>query len=158
MQISPLQLESYHFTEMVLTSHESGNTVAPEHISTQITGGESPDDPHVIGATLTVAWDRTDENDLACNGRFSVRGAFRVANEIDMTQRLDLMRVNAVSLLYGAVREMVHNMSSRSMTGPLILPTLSFVDLPGQIQEVTDADSEGPASQAGRLNPPQAAG
>lgn len=141
MQISPLQLKDYRFSEIVLQAHPEGRAVAPEHISTQITGSESPDDPHALIAQLTVSWERTDETSLAYTGRFAIAGAFHVAEEVSMPERLDVMRVNAVSLLYGAVREMVLNMTSRCAAGPLLLPTLSFVDLPGQIREA-DADKE----------------
>lgn len=37
--------------------------------------------------------------------------------------------VNGVSLLYGVVREMVSNITSRSAHGQLLLPSLSFADL-----------------------------
>ena len=37
--------------------------------------------------------------------------------------------VNGASLLYGAVREMVSTITSRSAHGPLLLPSLSFQDL-----------------------------
>lgn len=37
--------------------------------------------------------------------------------------------VNGVSLIYGAAREMITNITSRSSHGPLLLPSLSFADL-----------------------------
>ena len=37
--------------------------------------------------------------------------------------------VNGVSLLYGVIREMVTNITSRSVHGQLLLPSLSFADL-----------------------------
>ena len=37
--------------------------------------------------------------------------------------------VNGVSLLYGVIREMVSNITSRSVHGQLLLPSLSFADL-----------------------------
>jgi preprotein translocase subunit SecB len=37
--------------------------------------------------------------------------------------------VNGASLLYGAVREMVSTITSRSAHGPLLLPSLNFQDL-----------------------------
>ena len=40
--------------------------------------------------------------------------------------------VNGVSLLYGVIREMVSNITSRSVHGQLLLPSLSFADLANQ--------------------------
>jgi preprotein translocase subunit SecB len=135
MQISPLQLKDYRFSEIVLQAHPDGQAVAPENIRTKITGSESPDDPHSLIAQLTISWERTEEANLAYSGNFTIAGVFQVAEEVNMPERLDIMRVNAVSLLYGAIREMVLNMSSRCAAGPLLLPTVSFVDLPGEIRE-----------------------
>lgn len=45
--------------------------------------------------------------------------------------------VNGASLLYGAVREMVSTITSRSAHGPLLLPSLNFADLAMHKPEVT---------------------
>jgi hypothetical protein len=69
MKISPLQLKDYRFSEIVLQAHKEGQAVAPEHISTEITGGESPDDSHALVAQLTVSWERTEDANLVYSGR-----------------------------------------------------------------------------------------
>lgn len=57
--------------------------------------------------------------------------------------------VNGVSLLYGVVREMVSNITSRSVHGPMLLPSLSFADLatrqPAQTATVESAPPKAPA-------------
>ncbi len=45
--------------------------------------------------------------------------------------------VNGVSLLYGVIREMVCNITSRSVHGQLLLPSLSFADLANQPPDVS---------------------
>ena len=50
--------------------------------------------------------------------------------------------VNGVSLLYGVIREMVSNITSRSVNGQLLLPSLSFADLANQ---PTDGNTAAPA-------------
>lgn len=41
----------------------------------------------------------------------------------------DLFRVNAPSLLFGSVRELLLHLTSRSVAGPYVLPTVAFLDL-----------------------------
>lgn len=62
----------------------------------------------------------------------SVRGVVRMhltqASDQAEERRVRAL-VNGVSLLYGVVREMVSNITSRSVHGQLLLPSLSFADL-----------------------------
>ena len=41
----------------------------------------------------------------------------------------ELFRVNAPSLLFGSVRELLLHLTSRSVAGPYVLPTVAFLDL-----------------------------
>ncbi len=48
---------------------------------------------------------------------------------------LDLIVVNGASMIYGSIREMISNVTSRSMAGPLLLPSLSFIDSKPSLQK-----------------------
>lgn len=58
--------------------------------------------------------------------------------------------VNGVSLLYGVIREMVSNITSRSVHGQLLLPSLSFADLANQ---PTDGNTPAPAPKLAAVKP-----
>lgn len=57
-----------------------------------------------------------------------VAGIIKVSEAFPLEKRDDLVTVNGTSVLMGAVREMVTNITSRSVFGPLTLPTLNFTD------------------------------
>ncbi len=52
----------------------------------------------------------------------------------DPAQREDIVRVNGASLILGAMRELVVQLTARSGFGPLMLPTLRFMPLAGSLE------------------------
>ena len=58
--------------------------------------------------------------------------------------------VNGVSLLYGVIREMVSNITSRSVHGQLLIPSLSFADLANL---PPDGITPAPAHRLARVKP-----
>ena len=132
--LSPLQLKQHSFISIHLDANENGSVDAPILISTNIEGGEDKVNPHLLSVKLTVILKSDTESPCAYTGKVEIIGQFEVAKNFDISKRLDVMRVNAVSLLYGAVREMVMTITARSVNGMLCIPTLSFIDLPENIQ------------------------
>lgn len=57
-----------------------------------------------------------------------VAGLFEVNQSVPKEDRRELVDVNGCSVLYGAIRDLVLNLSSRSANGPLMLPTVNFLD------------------------------
>jgi len=53
-------------------------------------------------------------------------GLLAVADAFPVDERFDLARVNGASLVYGAIREMVANITCRQAYGEFWLPTLRF--------------------------------
>ncbi len=72
-------------------------------------------------------------HDAPYHVEIALRGIVRMhlsQSNLDLARdRHERALVNGVSLLYGAAREMVSNVSSRSVNGPLHLPALNFADL-----------------------------
>lgn len=54
-------------------------------------------------------------------------GLFSVTTDIPEERREKLVYENGAALVFGAIREMVSNITSRSSYGPLQLPTASFM-------------------------------
>ena len=134
--LSQLQLKQHSFTSIHLDTNENGSVDAPILISTNIEGGEDKTNPYLLSVKLTVILESDTEHPCAYTGKVEIIGQFEVAKDFDITKRLDVMRVNAVSLLYGAVREMVMTITARSANGMLCIPTLSFIDLPSNIEKI----------------------
>jgi preprotein translocase subunit SecB len=57
-----------------------------------------------------------------------VAAVITVSESIPAAKRENLARVNGAALLFGAAREMVANITSRSAAGALMLPTVNFID------------------------------
>ncbi|MBW3513006.1 MULTISPECIES: protein-export chaperone SecB [unclassified Janthinobacterium] len=55
-------------------------------------------------------------------------------------ERRDLTVVNGASILYGSIREMVLNVTSRSLSGSLLLPSFNFIDHKPSITESQQAE------------------
>lgn len=49
--------------------------------------------------------------------------------ETDKKHAEEMFRVNAPSLLFGSARELLLQLTSRSVVGPYVLPTVAFLDL-----------------------------
>ena len=49
--------------------------------------------------------------------------------EKDKKHAEEMFRVNAPSLLFGSARELLLQLTSRSVVGPYVLPTVAFLDL-----------------------------
>ncbi len=57
-----------------------------------------------------------------------VAGIVEVMGELPSEKREQLVQVNGLGLLYGAAREMVLNLTARSVFGPFCLPSLNFLE------------------------------
>lgn len=55
-------------------------------------------------------------------------GVIEVSDKVEKEARADLAAVNGTSIIYGAIRELVTNLTSRCIPGPLLLPTMDFRD------------------------------
>jgi preprotein translocase subunit SecB len=85
-----------------------------------------------FGVKLTLRVGPKEDAQAPYNIQVSVRGIVRMhLTQVDgqAEERRVRALVNGASLLYGAVRDMVSTITSRSAHGPLLLPSLNFQDL-----------------------------
>ena len=54
-------------------------------------------------------------------------GVFRVSDNVAETKREELVFENGAALVYGSIRDMASTITARSLSGPLMLPTPSFM-------------------------------
>jgi preprotein translocase subunit SecB len=158
VQLSPLQLLEYTFDGVAVTPVEG--YVADPKFSTDLvffpgqlamsaeTGlamlsEEANYSDYGIKLILRVA--PKEEKQAPYNVQIAVRGVVRIhlkQEENQAEERRVRALVNGVSLLYGVVREMVSNITSRSAHGGMLLPSLNFADLATQkptVDPVVDA-------------------
>lgn len=81
----------------------------------------------VVGVAVIIANEEGKKAPYSIH--VSAKGFFDwIGRETEVVEMRDLIVVNGTSILYGAIREMVSNVTSRSMAGPLLLPSFNFID------------------------------
>lgn len=145
MQLSPLQLLEYAFdglSVMPVEGYEADPAFAPGLVffpgklamsaDTGLALLDEKDNYSDFGVKLTLRVGPKEDAQAPYNIQVSVRGIVRMhlkQTDGQAEERRVRALVNGASLLYGAVREMVSTVTSRSANGPLLLPSLSFQDL-----------------------------
>jgi preprotein translocase subunit SecB len=141
MKVAPLQPESIVFDEVsiqVQYDDEKNCIVAPDFdfqdVEFDCVVSHSDENENSEGITSRLISVGVQINNIS--GKISpykvdvkASGVFRwLDKQTDPTKRMNLVVVNGASLLYGAIREMVLNVTSRSVAGALTLPSFNFVD------------------------------
>lgn len=142
MNLSPLQLKHYHYSNLHLESMEEGQLIEREQaspywipaaskIQTSIIVGEPETrevpSEYVFMISLELSYHDKDfpyTFDAALDGVFVCEDLKDPSD--DFQQQLV---VNATSMLYSSVREQLLTLSSRQKYGPLMLPSLDFRSL-----------------------------
>jgi preprotein translocase subunit SecB len=126
MEISPLQLESYSFSDIQITAQENPNTSDFNDIGGEEMFGMSPDDNRNWHVLLTIELNAAEDTKPSYLGRMKVEGVFQVHEKWPEEKIEALVSSNATALLFGAVREMLVNLTARSKHGPIKLKTVRF--------------------------------
>ncbi len=145
MQLSPLQLMEYTFdgvSVMPVDGYEADPAFAPGLVffpgklamsaDTGLALLDEQEKYSDFGVRLTMRVGPKEGTQAPYNIQVSVHGTVRMHLTLAQGQaeeRRVRALVNGASLLYGAVREMVSTITSRSAHGPLLLPSLNFQDL-----------------------------
>lgn len=143
MKIAPLQPRGIVFEEVSIkiTPDENDNFISADqfdfsgvnircdvgHSHVQDDLGNLTENSLLVGVAITI----TNENGKKAPYSIHVgaKGFFDwVGEKKDTKEMHDLIVVNGASILYGAIREMVSNVTSRSIAGPCLLPSLSFMN------------------------------
>lgn len=151
MQLSPLQLLEYTFDGVSVIPVEGykadpafapGLVFFPGRLAMSADTGlallDEKEKYSDFGVKLTLRVGPKEGAQAPYNIQVSVRGIVRMHLTLvdgQAEERRVRALVNGASLLYGAVREMVSTISSRSVHGPLLLPLLNFHDLAKQQPE-----------------------
>ena len=132
---SPLAIRAHQFREIHLDVADEEDPKAPLNLSCKRECGCSQTDPLDWMVDLTVAFGPENEADkVPYTGRIRVVGYFRIHEAYPRQNRESLIRIPGASILYGACREMLANLTARSSHGMISLPSISFIDLPAKKQ------------------------
>lgn len=128
MKNSPLQLEQYCVTAVHLDAKLDAK--APEKIEWRINSkcdfATHRDEPRRWKVDLAISFHAVDEANSPYRGNLSFIGFFTVDNAYPEDKVKLLVETNGPSVLFGAVREMVANLTARGPWPMVLLPTQSF--------------------------------
>ena len=126
MEKSPLQLESYAFDRIEVKAQENPNSSHHNLISGEVTHGVAQEDSRLWHVMLDLSLKADRGEKPLYLARIVAEGVFRVHPNWPEDKVEALVSSNAPAVLYGAIREMVVNLTSRSKNGPIHLQTVRF--------------------------------
>ena len=128
--LSPLQLKDHRFTHLRVTSIEGGSATAEPSLKPTIWYEPVPNTADQWKLVLTLQLASADPaKPYAYEAEIKIQGLVQVTDGFMQAKKEQLALVNGLSILYSAAREMLLNITSRSASGAVSLPTLSFVNL-----------------------------
>lgn len=132
MKPSPLQLESYVFTRIHMDACEDPECLEVEgagqfQVNTQCQ--QHNEEPSRWMVTIRVSVSQKDgEQCPPYIFDIEVVGFFQVAEEYPAEKKAPMVKANAPAVLFGAVREMITNITARGPYPRFDLPTVTFID------------------------------
>jgi preprotein translocase subunit SecB len=143
MQRSPLELQHYHFSRLELVA-QTGTDGSPSSVHTgqypsfegvdssadvQVAAPNDQTSPFQFALKLKLAGgSKTEQSQFPYAFVVEVEGFFQVEAPDEEAGR-NLLVGNGAAILYGAVREQLLTLSARFSQGPMLLPTVSFLNM-----------------------------
>ncbi|QOD81639.1 protein-export chaperone SecB [Chromobacterium haemolyticum] len=149
MQLSPLQLERYHFNlgyVRARADHEASHdgdteSVIGVEMSEQLSWSdvESQDGKSYAPLKLYIALENKGEKKAPYDIAVEVEGVFQISPAFMKKEGWEeVFIINGASMLYTVIREYVLSFTSRAVSGPLMLPTMNFLDYVKKIPEAKE--------------------
>jgi len=145
MQISPLQLSTFWIGKVVIEpavqAFVPGGQIT---IETVPTFRRNNDNPHQWFVELRVSFRSANQQNVAYEGSVEMTGVFVAGGDLPEEKQIQVIAVNAPSILYSSVREFVAMLTAHGPHGKFVLPSVSFIDqnlLPPNL-ETQEAESD----------------
>lgn len=144
-RLSPLQLNRYFIKKLLFslnegfdrrgtpTNKEIRATVMPE-MSVLVDAEQNPDNDLQWRLELTVELGESEDPTFPYKVAATVVGYFELDKKTPKAEAEDLAKVSGASILYSISREVIANATSRTHYPRLMLPTVTFLDLPHQLE------------------------
>jgi len=139
MQPSQLQLSEFVYLGIKITTREPAEnedvSLPFDFDGVQINEGveltildENKDDPRQFSLKFRIALENEKGKLAPYDLDIEVAGVFSIISNMPVENREDFVKVNGCAVLYGAIRDQVLTLTSRSARGSLMLPTVNFLD------------------------------
>lgn len=144
--LSSLQLKRHYVSE--LTFHAIEESVPEPHeveIGQSIGMGHAVGDDRAWRLALTIKFRVRKEKRELAHGSITFVGLFQIAESVKPEDRPAFVGVNGATILYGAAREMIVNLTSRSTLGTVLFPSVSFSGLAFTPESAAPSQIQAPA-------------
>lgn len=134
MNPSPLRLDRHFFSKIAIAaSTKPGPHVDPEmEISLNVLKSEAESGQFMVDLTVRLGAARGGE--ASYTGETTAVGFFSIAKGWPEEKAAKLVEINGASILYGATRELIINLTARGPWANHVLPSISFVE-PARVPE-----------------------
>ena len=133
---SPLQLKSHHFTVVSIIASPAGSPAGATAVNQSVGFSPVPEQPNHWNLQLQLKMASVDSNaPFLYEIDIHILGVVEVSVEVSEELREQMAVINGLSLLYGACREMIINITARSVYGPCSIPALNFTKVIQEAQE-----------------------
>lgn len=128
LKASPLQIDRHEFLDVEMHANEGNDCHTSLPLTVNRSFAHHKDDPLQWRVELTIRFGGKEEGkDSVYSGSLRIAGYFRVSPKYPADKVTQLIEVTAASILYGACREMLANLTARGSHGVVSLPSVSFV-------------------------------
>lgn len=141
---SNLLLERHFFSRIELRPNAGAKPEGIYRVNCNLTIGQASDHARRFQNTLLITLDQDPASTCPAfySGVIEIVGLFRVADAY-AEDPARLVHVSGSSLLYGAARELVCNLSARGPWPMMTLPTMNFTPQPAPNQHAASVESHG---------------
>ena len=144
MKPSPLQLEQHFFSKISLEAHTDGHIEADHLLNCTISIGQAEGDARRFQVEVRLQLDSPPDKKTTYTGEIWAVGLFRVLEGWPEEKTALLVEANGVALLFGAIRELLLNLTSRGPWPQVRLNAFSFIP---ETKSSTDITPSNPISQ-----------
>ena len=127
MNPSPLQIERHFFTKVLIDANPAGKVGGANQLNCEVEVGTAEGDPKRFQVTMRLKILSVSGVEACYTGEIHAVGLFQVLDGWPEAERLKLVEINGAALLYGAIRELVINLTSRGPWPPIMLNSVTFV-------------------------------
>ena len=142
VEMSPLQMVGLTYTDIhvrpFIHRDNDGEVLAPViefsdidlacRVGCQRLSEQGDRDPeYIVEVLVNLSEEQVVEHQLPYVISVEASGQFRLVGDIDPARQDEVVEVNGASLVVGALRQLVADLTARSSHGAITLPTLRFV-------------------------------
>lgn len=126
MSQSALQLERYFFSKISIEASKQIQNLSQIGAETRVETARNHSDQNRYLLSLTVTLTPPQNAPASYRGEVQVLGFFLVQPDVPRDKQEKLVSVTGASILYGAAREMIANVTARGPWPAVTLPWLNF--------------------------------